>query len=525
MNMTEDADLLRRYAKNRAEDAFAELVRRHLNLVYSAALRQVRGDHSLAEDVTQSVFADLARKAASLSHREVLAGWLYTSTYYTATKVVRGESRRRLREQEAHLMRQTNASTGAATEWEQLRPVLDDAMHELPELDRVAVLQRYFEGKAFPQIGATLGVTENAARMRVERALDKLRVALEARGVVVSGTALAMALGANAVTAAPVGLAGAVVGTMATVPGSSAAWGWLSAANLKVIAPSFCAVSAAVALWWQHEQAKQLQTELAHLQGVREQMTELQAERDRLTALAVDQAELERLRRDQLELLRLRGEVGRLRRELSAAQVAASQSLSPGSTNAPAEEVDSRQVNIKACFVTGPRDELIALGFVENSTASFNDNQKGQFLKAVKESGSLEFTGEMSVTTLSGRQAQVSATRSVTNNGGIKTVGPVLDVLPTLRADGWTIELGFWGRMEEDTSSVPVDDTLGLPIIQDTKLFVNTIVWDGQTVAMTKQITGKSLVMLITPRMIDAAGNPVHAETDPPIAEEKPFQQ
>src|SRR5215510_1433592 len=101
-----DGDMLRDYAQRRSEEAFAELVRRHVDLVYSAALRQLNGDVHLAQDVTQTVFSDLARKAGSLSDRRDLAGWLYTSTHFAAAKAVRTEQRRHTREQEAHAMQE-----------------------------------------------------------------------------------------------------------------------------------------------------------------------------------------------------------------------------------------------------------------------------------------------------------------------------------------------------------------------------------------------------------------------------------
>jgi DNA-directed RNA polymerase specialized sigma24 family protein len=97
LRMTVDAELLDRYVRLNSEGAFAELVQRHINLVYSAALRQVAGDAHLAEDVTQSVFGDLARKAAALAQRQELTGWLYTSTHFAASKAVRAERRRRVR--------------------------------------------------------------------------------------------------------------------------------------------------------------------------------------------------------------------------------------------------------------------------------------------------------------------------------------------------------------------------------------------------------------------------------------------
>ena len=177
--MTPDSELLDRYARTRSEDAFAELVRRHVNLVYSAALRQVNGDAHLAQDVAQTVFTDLARKAGSLARRESLTGWLYTSAHYAASKIVRTENRRRDRE-EKFMREPTNesragfqpAQSAPEADWEKVRPALDDAMHELKESDRESLLLRYFENRQFAEVGAKLGLNENTARMRVERALE-----------------------------------------------------------------------------------------------------------------------------------------------------------------------------------------------------------------------------------------------------------------------------------------------------------------------------------------------------------------
>ncbi|MEI9961544.1 MAG: sigma factor [Limisphaerales bacterium] len=115
--MTPDNELLRHYAKTNSQDAFAELVKRHVNLVYSAALRQINGDEHLAKDIAQSVFTDLARKAASLSRRESLTGWLYTSTHFSAAKMIRTEQRRHAREQEAHTMRELLQDPAIEADW------------------------------------------------------------------------------------------------------------------------------------------------------------------------------------------------------------------------------------------------------------------------------------------------------------------------------------------------------------------------------------------------------------------------
>src|SRR5882672_9164967 len=123
-----DASLLRRFARDRADDAFAELVRRHLGLVYAAALRQVGGDAHLAQDVAQLVFTDLARKASALAGRDTLAGWLHTSTHHAAANAVRAERRRHKREEEAHAMQELSNDAPSDNAWAQVRPVLDDTL-------------------------------------------------------------------------------------------------------------------------------------------------------------------------------------------------------------------------------------------------------------------------------------------------------------------------------------------------------------------------------------------------------------
>ena len=228
MAMMDDSALLHRYAEERSEEAFAELVRRHIGLVYHAALRQTGGDTTLAEDATQAVFTDLARKARVLAQRPVITGWLYTSTRFAAAKARRTERRRQVREQEAQLMHELNQDTGSATEWERLRPVIDDALHALDERDREAVLLRFFEGRPFAEIGAKLSLTEDTARVRVGRALDKMHARLARRGVTSTAAALAAALANQTVAAAPAGLAATVTGAALAGAMSGAEVAWLA---------------------------------------------------------------------------------------------------------------------------------------------------------------------------------------------------------------------------------------------------------------------------------------------------------
>lgn len=263
--MMDDATLLRRYAQNRSEADFAELVRRHLNLVYSAALRQVNGDTHLAEDVTQLVFTDLARKAASLAGHRVLAGWLFTSTRFAAAKLVRGEQRRRIREQEAELMQPSDPSD--SLDWERVRPVLDEALAELNEQDREAILLRYLEGCDFAQVGARLSLSDNAARMRTDRAVDKLRGLLARRGVRSSAAALSLALANQAVVAAPAGLATTVTGTALAGAGTATALTFMSLTKLQLSFASAVVVTGAGIYAVQEHDNTALRDELAALQS------------------------------------------------------------------------------------------------------------------------------------------------------------------------------------------------------------------------------------------------------------------
>ena len=199
-----DTDLLRSYAATQSEESFSELVRRYANLVYSAAIRQT-ANHAMAEDVTQAVFTVLARKAAGLTRETVLAGWLMRATRYAALDALKLEARRLRRETAAAELEETMRET-PEVRWEDVAPLLDEALAALPTKERNAILLRFFEKKNWKEIGQTLGLNENAARVRATRALEKLRSWFRKRRVSTSAAGLSTALLANAVQAAPAGL-------------------------------------------------------------------------------------------------------------------------------------------------------------------------------------------------------------------------------------------------------------------------------------------------------------------------------
>ena len=199
----DDSALLHRYAAEGSQEAFAELVARHLGLVYHAALRQCRGDRHRAEEVAQLIFTDLARKADALSRRPLLVAWLHTSVRYAAAHLRRTELRRQAREQEVFAMDGSEFAPEATADWERLRPLVDEALQSLGERDRAAVLLRFFENRSYAELAASLSVSEDAARVRVNRALEKLRSALARRGLVSTASALAVALAQPAVAAVP----------------------------------------------------------------------------------------------------------------------------------------------------------------------------------------------------------------------------------------------------------------------------------------------------------------------------------
>ncbi len=314
-----DQQLLEQYTREGSEEAFAALVHRHLDLVYSAALRQVRSQE-LAEEVAQSVFTDLSRNAGRLKSETVLTAWLYQVARRTAVDVVRRETRRQQREQIA--VELTDMDTEPSI-WDQIEPLLEEAMESLEATERSAILLRFFENRSLREVGETLGTSEDAAQKRVSRAVERLREFFTKRGVTAGTGSVAAALSANAVQSAPLGLGTAI--STAAVSGAAlhsattiAATKTIAMTTIQKVLITVTLTAAVGAGLYEGRRAAQWHGQVQALRQkqdpLSEQARQLQQERDEAnTRLAAVRQENEELRRGTAEMPRLRGEVARLR--------------------------------------------------------------------------------------------------------------------------------------------------------------------------------------------------------------------
>jgi RNA polymerase sigma factor (sigma-70 family) len=274
MSEQDDHELLARYSQDGSETAFGELVSRYLNLVYSTARRLTNNSHH-AQDITQGVFIILARKAGSLRRGTILSGWLYQTARLTAANFVRREIRRQQREHEAYMQSSLNQPESA--EWEQIIPLFDEAMGRLGQVDRDAVVLRFFQNNTAAEVGKALNLSEAAAHKRVARAVEKLRDMFMKRGVALSSTAIAGTIAANSVQAAPamVGsvLAGASLGSMATVGSVQLAvsetlrqllWVKTKTAVLSVLILSVAGGGVMIANWVKGKRMQTASTQVSH---------------------------------------------------------------------------------------------------------------------------------------------------------------------------------------------------------------------------------------------------------------------
>jgi RNA polymerase sigma factor (sigma-70 family) len=317
----DDAALLRNFVETSSDQAFELLVSRHFNLVYGSALRMVGGDAHLAQDVAQKVFTDLAQKARRLPRELFLGGWLYKHTCFTAANAVRSARRRDHRERQAAEM--MNDSPDSEAVWQRLAPILDEAMRDLKTTDRDAVILRFFERQPFRLVGQALGTSEEGARKRVDRALEKMRDSFAAQGWIVSSMVLAGALDLHAANVAPAGLSSIVAKAALTGAGTT---GGMAGTLIKLmsitktqIAVAGLVTALAATLVVQSQTNAKLRKENRALLDQAAQLGSLQAENGRLRTSQASAAP--HMSEDQRrELARLRAQVGRMRDQLSVAQ-------------------------------------------------------------------------------------------------------------------------------------------------------------------------------------------------------------
>jgi len=579
-----DHELLAEFVKNGSESAFDALAARYVNLVYSTALRHTNSPHQ-AEEITQTVFILLARKAGSISSKVVLSGWLYQAARLTAANHRRDNQRRQQREQRAIMESALNVP--ADEPWKLIAPILDEAMNALGIADRDAVLLRYFENKPLAQVGAALGVTEAAAEKRVSRALERLHAMLTRQGVALGATAIAGAITANAVQAAPAALPASI--TAAALTAISLASATVAMSTLQKIAVSAVlaatiggGIYAAKQASDAHKEVRELQVQQAPLV---EQMRQLQSSltdaTNRLTELTAENSEL-KSGRDKMEVLKLRGEVTAMRTQLASlqngrlettngvgqtlhvrtfrinprafleradsalghpvnstpTQITADYFASQGINLEPPKsaylntsnalliaratdpelnaiesllaESTPAQINIKARFIEIPRQGFVMpsaiAGMKGNDTSAatgiLGPAQLGAICRAVEHKEGAELLTESSVLTLSGRQCQMR-TGAAAAPGQPTASGAIVDLIPDLSADGYTIKL---------KATVSAPETLHGEVNM----------YDHQTLLLStteKNKPDSQLIVLLTATLVDPVGNLVHAEDELPFAQ------
>ncbi|MEY2465669.1 MAG: hypothetical protein QOD03_190 [Verrucomicrobiota bacterium] len=398
--------LMREFAASNSEPAFATLVGRHIGLVHSAALRQV-GEAHLAEEITQAVFIILARKAASLGPNTVLSAWLYRTTRYAARDALKARRRRDAREQEAYMQSTLNQpDTDAA--WVQLAPLLDDAMNELGETDRAALVLRFFENKTAREIAEALRMKEDTAQKRVARALGKLRALFVKRGVTLTATVIAGAVAANSVQAVPAGFATAITatalsGTSLTTAAVIAATKALAMTTLqKTLVTVALVATLGVGIFEAHQNSQLreknqiLQQQQAALVG---QIQQLHADSESISGRFTETGNPAKLSAEQFsELLKLRGVAGTLQQqtdELNRLRHENRKLLS----HIAAQSESTNQVSAEDRFILQQTHAVDAMTSLLNSIKNYASNHNGLYPQSF---GQLTASGDLGTPNFAG---------------------------------------------------------------------------------------------------------------------------
>jgi RNA polymerase sigma factor (sigma-70 family) len=519
VNDSTDHNLLRAYAENRSEAAFAELERRYVDFVYSAALRMVRQQHA-AQDVTQCVFMALARNAGNLARRNVLAGWLHRTTQNLASNAVRSDVRRRAREQQIALMNESGADESAAL-WERIEPHLDAALVQLGQKDRDALLLRYFQNKSICELAEILETTEDAAQKRVNRALDRLRKIIARNGVIAEASGLSVSISTYAVQSTPAAIAAAsstagllACAALATEP-TTKYFMFLQ----KALVTTALVTTVGAALYSLH-----LRSEIRSLQRreslLTSQLDESQRERDdAVSRAALLQMQSQSFQQGGRDLARLRAEVSRLR----AITPSTASTLSTASATPPPQTWTNMpiQVIIEAEFVSLSDDVLKSLqiqwtpGPEGGRHGLITAEQLQGIRQALTNNDDIHVISVPRVATLSGRRAKIASTTPAELNDTNANLGATLDVMADFSTNDSTFNLQFTAQLKELIGD-PLQPRLYLLEAANQATLPR-----GQTVVLTRELSAnawlptytntsglpRNLIVLVTPEVIDAVGN------------------
>lgn len=509
----DEAQLIAEFRATRDEDAFASLVRRHVDFVYATALRQV-GDSGLAEEITQDVFVVLARKAGSLGRYQTIAGWLYQTTLNRVRQRLRSELRRQRREGIAAEFH-ADAVAGQSI-WEPLVPLLDEGLSAMDERDRLALLLHCLEGRGFREVGELLGLGEDAARKRVNRALERLTDFFRQHGFAVptitAGTALFVGV------SAPASLVGSIVSSgLAAIPTAATLGVLMTPTMFKAGLATLLVAAVATPMLLQQATIRRQDAELGRLRDASAELQRLREENAQLATAQVDTNELSRLRAGNRELMRLRAEVARLRTApgpdeegVGAGLVDIPEEPSESATNAPppvfravlratvpmgstlvsggwmtapgrrslvlmtpqlmGEGADERQVLIQSTFVEAPEDVLRDMGLVElfAETETVTDGyvlapaEAQEIVRLWNETEGVNLISASRMTMVNGRQGRISDLGPSRGDQG-RPIGVSVNLNPRISADGRNVELTVLAEVGERNPEPPVVDNLVRP--------------------------------------------------------------